>query len=124
MFRATYRAVISKVTCLLNYIEKKPGWGQVGDSQCWSYTVGILSRDSRGKKSPMFKKHLVPVAALGNNFISFIKCGPGVSQGDVRLLHQTEVADPHPPTVRWRKAEDGPVLIVFGLLILQLRDVT
>ena len=44
-----------------------------------------------GKKSPVFKKHLVPVAALGNNFIPFVQCGPGVYQGDVRLLgHQTE----------------------------------
>ena len=49
---------------------------------------------ARGKKSPVFKKHLVPVASLGNNFIPFVKCGPGVGQGDVRLLHQTEVADP------------------------------
>ena len=72
-----------------------------------------------GKKSPVFKK----VAALGNNFIPFVKCGPGVGQGDVRLLHQTEVAD-HPPAVRWCKAEYGPVLIVCGLLILQLPDVT
>ena len=79
-----------------------------------------ITFNSRGKKSPVFKKHLVLVAALGNNFISFVKCGPGVGQGDVRLLHQTEVADPHPPAVRWRKAEDGPVLIVCGLLILQL----
>ena len=69
-------------------------------------------------------KQLVPVAALGNNLISFVKCGPGVGQRDVRLLHQTEVADPHPPAVRWRKAEDGPVLIVCGLLIPQLPDVT
>ena len=52
-----------------------------------------------GKKSPMFKKHLVPVASLGNNFILFVKCGPGVGQGDVRLLYQSEVADPHPPAV-------------------------
>ena len=29
----------------------------------------------------------------------------------MRLLHQTKMAD-HPPAVRWRKAEDGPVLIV------------
>ena len=64
------------------------------------------------------------MAALGNNLISFVKCGPGVGQRDVRLLHQTEVADPHPPAVRWRKAEDGPVLIVCDLLILQLPDVT
>ena len=48
----------------------------------------------------MFKKHLVPVAALVNNLISFVKCGPGVDQGDVCLLHQIEVADPHPPAVR------------------------
>ena len=45
-----------------------------------------------GKKSPVYKKHLVQVAALGNNFIPFVKCGP--------------------PAVRWHKAEDGPVLIV------------
>ena len=43
VFRATYRAVLSKVTCLLNYIEKNRGGGGVGDSQCWSYTVGILA---------------------------------------------------------------------------------
>ena len=72
----------------------------------------------------MFKKHLVPVAAFGNNFIPLVTFGPGIGQGDVRLLHQTEVADPHPPAVRWRKAEDGSVLIVCGLLNLQLPDVT
>ena len=36
--------------------------------------------------------------------------------------HQTEVADPHPPAVWWRKAEDRPVLNVVGLLILQLPE--
>ena len=48
------------------------------------------------------------VAALGNNFIPFVKCGTGVGQGNVRPFHQTEVADPHPPAVQWCKAEDGP----------------
>ena len=44
VFLATYRAVISKVTCLLNYIiEKNRGGGGLGDSRCWSYTVGILA---------------------------------------------------------------------------------
>ena len=87
------------------------------------YSWHLILRYQGERKSPVFKKHLVPVAALGNNFIPFVKCGPGVSQGDVRLLHQTEEADPHPPVVRWRKAKDGPVLTVGGLLILQLPDV-
>ena len=107
-----------RVTWLLNW---KSRWGIL--------SVGCVELEFNlervgGKKSPVFKKPLVPVAALGNNFIPFVKCGPGVIQGDVRLLHQTEVADPHPPAVWWRKAEDGPVLIVCGLLILQLPDVT
>ena len=97
------------------------GWGilSVGRIQ-----LAFDLETAGGKKSPVFKKHLVPVAALGNNFIPFVECGLGVGQGDVRLLHQKEVADPHPPAVRWRKAEDGPVLIVCGLLILQLPDMT
>ena len=53
------------------------------------------------------------MVALGNFFFPFVQCGPGVGQGDVLLLHQTEVADPHPPTVRWRKAEDGGVCSSF-----------
>ena len=122
VFRVTYRTLISKgyMTTKLK-IAVGEGWGilSVGRVQL-EFNLGRAG----GKKSPVFKKHLVPVAALGNNFIPFVKCGPGVGQGDVRLLHQTEVADPHPPAVRWRKAEDGPVLIVCGLLILQLPDVT
>ena len=97
------------------------GWGilSVGRKQL-AFDLEIAG----GKKSPVIKKHLVPVTALGINSIPFVKCGPGVGQGDVRLLHQTEVADPLPPAVRWHNAEDGPVLIVSGLLILQLLDVT
>ena len=63
------------------------------------------------------------MATLENNFIPIVQCGLGVGQGDVRHLHQTEVADPHPPDVRWRKAEDRPVLVVVGLLIIQLPEV-
>ena len=69
----------------------------------------------------MYKKHLIPVVALGNTFIPSVQCGPRVGQRDVSLLHQTEVADP--PPVRCHKAEDGPVLVVGGLLILQLPGV-
>ena len=63
-----YSALISKVTWLLNCLKKIA----VGDSLWWSYTVGIWSWDSREKKSPVFKNHLVLVAALGNNFIPFL----------------------------------------------------
>ena len=122
MFRVTYRTLISKgymTTKLKIAVGEEWGILSVGRVQL-EFNLGRVG----GKKSPVFKKHLVPVAALGNNFIPFVKCGPGVGQGDVRLLHQTEVADPHPPAVRWCKAVDGPVLIVCGLLILQLPDVT
>ena len=41
------------------------GWGvlSVGRVQ-FEFNLGTAG----GKKSPVFKKHLVPVAALGNNF--------------------------------------------------------
>ena len=101
----------------------KTRWGRGGGFLVLVVYSWNLILGQQGGKNHL-KKHLVPVAALGNNFIPFVKCGPGVGQGDVSLLHQTEVADPHPPAVRWCKAEDGPVLIVCGLLILQLPDVT
>ena len=86
----------------------KSRWGRGGGFLVLVvYSWHLILRQQGGKKSPVFNKHLVPVAALGNNFIPFVECGPGVGQGDVRLLHQTDVADPHPPAVRWRKAEDG-----------------
>ena len=36
------------------------------------YTQLAVDLEKAGGKSPVFKKHLVPVAALGNNFIPFV----------------------------------------------------
>ena len=85
------------------------------------YTQLAVDLEKAGGKSPVFMKHLVQWQLLAT--ISFLPFSV-VGQGDVRLLHQTEVADPHPPTERLCKAEDGPVLILGGLLNLQLPDVT
>ena len=114
---------ISYTQCFVLHIEHSSGrlhdYSTIWKKIALGEGFGILSvgriqlafylEKAGGKKSPVFKKHLVPVE---------------VGQGDVRLLHQTEVEDLHPPAVRWCKAEDGPVLIVCGLFILQLPDVT
>ena len=72
VFRATYCALISKVTWLLNCLWKiavERGWRI---QSCGRIQLVVDLEIARGKNSPVFKKHLVPVAALGNNFIPFV----------------------------------------------------
>ena len=56
VFRATYRAVISKVICLLNCIEKNRGGGGVGELSVGRIQLAFNLEIAGGKKGYRYKK--------------------------------------------------------------------
>ena len=60
-------------TKLFEKIAVGEGWGILSVGRI---KLAFYLEIAGGKKSTVFKKHLVLVAVLGNNLISFVKCGP------------------------------------------------
>ena len=58
------------------------------------------------KKSPIFEKQLISVAAFRYDFVSPVECFARVSQGDVGLFLQAELAVSHLSAVGGGHAEN------------------
>ena len=70
------------------------------------------------KRSPFVKKHLVPMSAFGHDLVSLVQCLHGVSEGDLELLHEAEVAGSHFSAVGRCLANNRPVLVEGYVLVL------
>ena len=58
------------------------------------------------------------MAAFGNNLVPLVECCHGVGEGDLKLLHEAEVAGSHFPAVGWSLADNRPALRKRYILVL------
>ena len=93
---------------LHNYLKKitvGEGWGilSVGRIQLAFYLEIAGGKNHQCLRSILSRwRHLAAISFL---LLSVVL---GSAREILRLLHHTEVADPHPPAVHWRKADHGP----------------